>query len=69
MLHWSNRGSCLVVSRFEQDHVPFHPISIRCQALGTAAPITVQLDWWLWEVGERERDNHPPAHHTFTIYY
>uniref|UniRef100_A0A7S3VJW6 Queuosine 5'-phosphate N-glycosylase/hydrolase n=1 Tax=Dunaliella tertiolecta TaxID=3047 RepID=A0A7S3VJW6_DUNTE len=41
----------------------------RCQAVGAAVPITIQLDWFLWEVGEREREAHPPAHHTLTIYY
>lgn len=32
-------------------------------------PITIQLDWWLWEVGEKSRNSHPPPHKTLTIYY
>lgn len=41
----------------------------RCRALGVAEPMAIQLDWWLWEVGEKAREAHPPAHRTLTIYY
>ena len=30
---------------------------------------SIQLDWWLWEEGERLRKQHPPHHRTLTIYY
>ena len=30
---------------------------------------SVQLDWWLWEQGERQRRSHPPHHRTRTIFY
>lgn len=36
---------------------------------GAQLPHAIQLDWWLWEVGERERHRHPPHHRTRTIYY
>jgi hypothetical protein len=32
-------------------------------------PTSVQLDWWLWQAGERSRTNDPPHHRTHTIYY
>ncbi|GAB4820369.1 hypothetical protein N2152v2_007415 [Parachlorella kessleri] len=32
-------------------------------------PNSVQLDWWLWEQGERARQQHRPHHRTLTIYY
>eukprot|EP00879_Flechtneria_rotunda_P010953 GHRR01011445.1.p1 GENE.GHRR01011445.1~~GHRR01011445.1.p1 ORF type:complete len:355 (+),score=124.50 GHRR01011445.1:793-1857(+) len=31
--------------------------------------LSIQLDWWLWEEGERMRAEHPPHHRTWTIYY
>ncbi|EFJ39686.1 hypothetical protein VOLCADRAFT_120119 [Volvox carteri f. nagariensis] len=39
--------------------------------LGTGAqlPHAIQLDWWLWEIGERDRATHPPHHRTLTIFY
>ncbi|GLC34374.1 hypothetical protein PLESTB_000736000 [Pleodorina starrii] len=39
--------------------------------LGTGAqlPHAIQLDWWLWELGERDRKTHPPHHRTLTVYY
>lgn len=30
--------------------------------------LSVQLDWWLWQEGERVRSEHP-HHKTWTIYY
>lgn len=30
---------------------------------------SVQLDWWLWEWGEREKDTLKPHHRVMTIYY
>jgi hypothetical protein len=30
--------------------------------------LSIQLDWWLWQEGERERSKHP-HHKTWTIYY
>ena len=30
---------------------------------------SVQLDWWLWELGEREKDTLKPHHRVMTIYY
>ena len=30
---------------------------------------SVQLDWWLWEEGERQRKSHPPHHRTRTLFY
>ena len=32
-------------------------------------PCAVQLDWWLWHQGERERKQHPPHHRTLTVFY
>ena len=32
-------------------------------------PNSVQLDWWLWEQGERARLQHRPHHRTLTIFY
>ncbi|PNW81142.1 hypothetical protein CHLRE_07g344150v5 [Chlamydomonas reinhardtii] len=46
--------------------------AIAAKFLGTAGaqlPHAIQLDWWLWELGERERKNHPPHHRTLTVYY
>jgi hypothetical protein len=36
-----------------------------------APPCSVQLDWWLWGVGEAQRDAEgaPPHHRTLTMYY
>lgn len=38
---------------------------------GAAAPRvnSVQLDWWLWEAGERDRTRHRPHHRVLTVYY
>lgn len=41
----------------------------RAQREGTPAPHCVQLDWWLWERGERARDRAPPHHRTRTTFY
>ena len=30
---------------------------------------SIQLDWWLWEEGEKMRKEHPPHHRTHTIFY
>lgn len=30
---------------------------------------SVCLDWWLWEQGERQKQEHPPFHRTLTIFY
>lgn len=30
--------------------------------------LSIQLDWWLWQEGERMRSDHP-HHKTWTIYY
>lgn len=30
--------------------------------------LSIQLDWWLWQEGERMRSEHP-HHKTWTIYY
>ena len=35
---------------------------------GQARPLSVYLDWWLWEQGERCRGEHQ-HHRTLTIYY
>ena len=32
-------------------------------------PCAVQLDWWLWHQGEASRQQHPPPHHSLTIFY
>ncbi len=34
-----------------------------------ATPHALQLDWWLWERGERTRGTAAPHHRTHTIYY
>ena len=37
---------------------------------GGRAPAAIQLDYWLWSVGEGERDAPTSSHHrTRTIYY
>ncbi|KAG2492024.1 hypothetical protein HYH03_009753 [Edaphochlamys debaryana] len=36
---------------------------------GARLPHAIQLDWWLWETGERERLRHPPHHRTLTTFY
>ena len=36
---------------------------------GQSLPNSVQLDWWLWEQGERSRSSDLPHHRTLTIYY
>jgi hypothetical protein len=35
---------------------------------GVPQLLSIQLDWWLWQEGERERSEHP-HHKTWTIYY
>lgn len=30
---------------------------------------SLQMDWWLWEQGERKREVDPPHHRTLTIFY
>ena len=38
--------------------------------MGAATNVTsVKVDWWLWDVGEREKEQHRPHHRTLTIYY
>ncbi len=36
---------------------------------GCPVPHSVQLDWFLWETGERERETAPPHHCTWTTFY
>ena len=36
---------------------------------GSPVPHSVQLDWYLWEQGERQRMNAPPHHQTITHFY
>jgi hypothetical protein len=36
---------------------------------GPVVPNAVQLDWWLWTQGERQRATHPTPHHCLTIFY
>lgn len=36
---------------------------------GCPVPHSVQLDWYLWERGERERETAPPHHRTRTTFY
>lgn len=36
---------------------------------GRPAPLAIQLDWWLWGLGEKARETDPPHHRTRTIYY
>ncbi|BDA49250.1 Queuosine salvage protein [Coccomyxa sp. Obi] len=36
---------------------------------GCPVPHSVQLDWFLWERGERERETAPPHHRTLTTFY
>ena len=36
---------------------------------GSPVPHSVQLDWYLWEQGERQRMNGPPHHRTITHFY
>lgn len=31
--------------------------------------LSVCIDWWLWEMGERDKDTHRPHHRVMTIYY
>lgn len=30
---------------------------------------SVALDWWLWAIGERDKDRQKPHHRTLTPYY
>jgi hypothetical protein len=39
------------------------------QGGGDGYVLSVTLDWWLWERGERTRASDPPHHRTLTIYY
>ena len=39
------------------------------QGAELALPNAIQLDWFLWEQGERARRAHRPHHRTLTIYY
>ncbi|KAK9821658.1 hypothetical protein WJX74_005457 [Apatococcus lobatus] len=32
-------------------------------------PYTIQLDWWLWEIGEEAQGRHRPHHRTLTQFY
>jgi len=55
----------------EQQDEAQHSGSLSSQAGSSkAAPqlLSVQLDWWLWQEGERVRSEHP-HHKTWTIYY
>ncbi|KAK9863549.1 hypothetical protein WJX84_001183 [Apatococcus fuscideae] len=36
---------------------------------GQQLPHTVQLDWWLWEIGEEAQQRHRPHHRTLTQFY
>lgn len=36
---------------------------------GAPPPISVAVDWHLWEVGEAARFEAPPHHRTLTVYY
>ncbi len=36
---------------------------------GCVVPHSVQLDWFLWETGEKGRDTAPPHHRTQTTFY
>lgn len=38
-------------------------------APGAALPNAVQLDWWLWGVGERQRAEAAPHMRVLTIFY
>jgi hypothetical protein len=44
-------------------------LQARCAGEGMSAPHSVQLDWFLWERGERERDSTPAHHRTLTTFY
>lgn len=41
----------------------------RAEEEGLAGPHALQLDWFLWERGERERATAPPHHRTRTTFY
>ena len=32
-------------------------------------PLSIQLDWWLWELGEQNRATDEPHHRTLTTNY
>ena len=36
---------------------------------GSPVPHSVQLDWYLWEQGERQHMSAPPHHRTITHFY
>ncbi|GIL83017.1 hypothetical protein Vretimale_8527 [Volvox reticuliferus] len=44
-------------------------IAHKFRGTGAQLPHAIQLDWWLWEIGEQNRQNHPPHHRTLTIFY
>lgn len=43
--------------------------NLSCTGGDDALPNSVQLDWWLWEQGEKKRASDPPHHRTLTTYY
>lgn len=48
----------------------FKEAILRRRSLGRGdPPLSVALDWYLWEKGERLRHQHRPHHRTLTIYY
>lgn len=46
-----------------------HAVQRIKQALRVEALTSVQIDWFLWELGERQRDEGPHHHKTRTMYY
>lgn len=45
-------------------------LAARLAAEGRAGEVaSVQIDWWLWEAGERDRARHRPHHRVLTVYY
>lgn len=52
-------ASVVVVAKIRKSMMKAHGKSPHC----------VQLDWWLWEMGEAKREMQPPHHTTRTIYY
>jgi hypothetical protein len=31
--------------------------------------LVIEIDWLLWQIGEKKKDEIPPHHRTLTIYY
>ena len=31
--------------------------------------LVIEIDWLLWQIGEKRKDEIPPHHRTLTIYY